>query len=72
MRCCASYRISFHLYQSGLLGRAANGAPWQQPVSASGWGARVGGQHASFRRPGTCLDDGAGQAHDLHIAERTV
>lgn len=35
MRCCASYRISFHLYQSGLLGRVHNRCPWQQPVSAS-------------------------------------
>ena len=27
MRCCASYRISFHLYQSGLLGRVPQPVP---------------------------------------------
>ena len=44
MRCCASYRISFHLYQSGLLGRVPQPVPRgnslsQQVGGARGWGA---------------------------------
>ena len=73
MRCCASYRISFHLYQSGLLGRVPQPVPRGNSLSQQVGGARgCGGQHASFRRPGTCLDDGAGQAHDLHIEQTSA
>ena len=39
MRCCASYRISFQLYQSGLLGRVHNRCP-MATACLSKWGAR--------------------------------
>jgi hypothetical protein len=49
MLCCASYRISFHLYQSGLLGRVHNRCPVATACLSKWGGARVRGQHASFR-----------------------
>ena len=49
MRCCASYRISFHLYQSGLLGRVPQPVPGGNSLSQQVGGARVRGQLASFR-----------------------
>ena len=72
MRCCASYRISFHLYQSGLLGRVPQPVPVATACLSKWVGRAGGGQHASFRPTSTCLDDGAGQAHDLQMDERTV
>jgi hypothetical protein len=45
MRCCASYRISFHLYQSGLLGRVPQPVPrgsgLSQQVGTRGCGASM-------------------------------
>lgn len=41
MRCCASYRISFHLYQSGLLGRVPQPLPRGNRLSK--WVGRAGG-----------------------------
>ena len=43
MRCCASYRISFHLYQSGLLGRVPQPLPRGNSLSQQVVGRAGGG-----------------------------
>jgi hypothetical protein len=72
MRCCASYRISFPLYQSGLLGRVHNRC-LVATACLSKWGAAwVRGQHAWFRPirdlPGAPLQspDQAYQEHQVN------
>ena len=50
MRCCASYRISFHLYQSGLLGRVPNRCP-VATACLSKWAGRAGAGPARIVPP---------------------
>ena len=40
MRCCASYRISFHLYQIGLLGRVPQPVPRGHRLNGEPYRAR--------------------------------
>ena len=52
MRCCASYRISFHLYQSGLLGRVPqpvfSSRSLNRRVRTEGIAAGAGDNHSSL------------------------